>query len=138
LGRRVALLGLVCGTAFAVAVLAGAPVLPRLFTGDPQVYRQAMIVWPFFIAMLPAAGVVFALDGVLLGAGDVRYLRNLTLVAGLGGFLPAIWLAYALRLGLAGVWTGLVLFIAIRLAALLDRLRTGRWIVLGASLPARR
>ena len=56
-----------------------------------------MVAWPWFVAMQPLAGVVFALDGVLIGAGDVRYLRNLTIVAALGGFLPAIWLAYALR-----------------------------------------
>jgi putative MATE family efflux protein len=135
LARRIALIGLVSGGVFAVVILAGAPVLPRLFSADRQVYRQAMIVWPWFVAMLPLAGVVFALDGVLLGAGDVRYMRNLTLVAGLGGFLPAIWLAYGLRLGLGGVWAGLTLFIVIRLVALLYRVRTGGWIVLGAAVP---
>jgi Na+-driven multidrug efflux pump len=69
---------------------------------------------------------------VLIGAGDVRYLRDLTIVATLGGFLPAVWLAYALDLGLGGVWAGLTLFIVVRLIALLLRLRTGRW----AALPA--
>jgi MATE family, multidrug efflux pump len=135
LGRRIALIGLVCGVAFAVAILAGAPVLPRLFSGDAEVHRQAWSVWPWFVAMQPLAGVVFALDGVLLGAGDVRYMRNLTLVAALGGFLPAIWLAYGLRLGLGGIWAGLTLFVVVRLVALLDRLRTERWIVLGAARP---
>jgi putative MATE family efflux protein len=135
LGRRIALIGLLCGTGFATLVLAGAPVLPRLFSADAQVHRQAMIAWPWFVAMQPLAGVVFALDGVFLGAGDVRYMRNLTLVAGLGGFLPAIWLAYALRLGLGGVWAGLTLFIVIRLVGLLGRLRSGHWIVLGAAHP---
>jgi len=71
--------------------------------------------------------VVFALDGVLIGAGDLRYMRNLTIVATLGGFLPAIWLAYGLRLGLGGVWAGLTVFIVIRLVALLARVRSGRW-----------
>ena len=75
---------------------------------------------------------VFALDGVLIGAGDVRYLRNLTIVAALGGFLPAIWLAYALDLGLGGIWAGLTLFVVIRLVALLLRLRAGGWAVVGA------
>ena len=64
---------------------------------------------------MPFAGVVFALDGVLIGAGDVRFLRNLTIVAALGVFLPAIWLAYAFDLGLGGVWAGLFLFIVVRL-----------------------
>ncbi len=90
------------------------------------------MAWPWFVVMLPLAGVVFALDGVLIGAGDVRYLRNLTIVAALGGFLPAIWLAYAFDLGLGGIWAGLTLFVVIRLVALLLRLRNGGWAVTGA------
>jgi putative MATE family efflux protein len=133
LAGRIALIGLVCGTAFGVVILAGAALLPRLFSTDPQVYVQAMRAWPWFVAMQPLAGVVFALDGVLIGAGDVRYMRNLTIVAALAGFLPTIWLAYGLRLGLGGVWAGLTLFIVIRLVALLGRLRTGRWAVIGAT-----
>jgi Na+-driven multidrug efflux pump len=131
LGRRIAAIGLVCGTAFGVVVLAGAPVLPRLFSSDPDVYHQAMVAWPWFVGMQPLAGVVFALDGVFIGAGDVGYLRNLTIVAALGGFLPMVWLAYGLRLGLGGVWAGLTLFIVIRLALLLYRLRTEHWLVTG-------
>jgi Na+-driven multidrug efflux pump len=90
------------------------------------------VVWPWFVGLLPAAGVVYALDGVLIGAGDVRYLRDLTLTAALGGFLPAIWAAYALDLGLGGVWAGLGLFTLVRLTTLLLRLRSGRWAVVGA------
>ena len=91
-----------------------------------------MVAWPWFVAMQPFAGVVFALDGVLIGAGDVRYLRDLTVVAALGGFLPAIWFAYALDLGLGGIWAGLTLFVLIRLVGVLLRLRSGRWAVVGA------
>ena len=132
LARRIARVGLLCGAAFAVVILAGAGVLPRLFTGDPEVYRQAMRAWPWFAGMQPAAGVVFALDGVLIGAGDLRFLRDLTIGAALGGFLPAIWLAYGLRLGLGGIWAGLALFVLIRLVAMLARTGTGRWAVVGA------
>lgn len=131
LARRISLVGLASGVAFALVVLAGAPVLPALFSDEPRVHAQAMLAWPWFVAMQPLAGVVFALDGVLIGAGDVRYMRDLTLVAALGGFLPAIWLAWLLDLGLGGVWAGLTLFIVIRLVALLLRLRSGRWAVVG-------
>ncbi|MEU7610756.1 MATE family efflux transporter [Micromonospora sp. NPDC049204] len=132
LARRIGLLGGVCGVAFALVVAAGAGVVPSWFSSDEGVRDQAMVAWPWFVAMLPLAGVVFALDGVLIGAGDVRYLRNLTIVAALGGFLPAIWLAYVLDLGLGGIWAGLTLFVAIRLVALLLRLRNGNWAVPGA------
>ncbi|GGR70259.1 MATE family efflux transporter [Micromonospora fulviviridis] len=132
LARRIALLGGLCGVAFAVVIAAGAGLVPSWFSSDPQVREQAMVAWPWFVALQPIGGVVFALDGVLIGAGDVRYLRNLTIVAALGGFLPAIWLAYGLDLGLGGIWAGLTLFVVLRLVALLLRLRSGAWAVVGA------
>ena len=59
-------------------------------------------------------------------------LRNLTIVSALGFFLPAIWAAYGLGLGLGGIWFGLTLFVVARLVGLLLRLRSGRWAVVGA------
>ncbi|MFI7429331.1 MATE family efflux transporter [Micromonospora sp. NPDC049836] len=132
LARRIALVGGACGVAFAVLIAAGAGLVPSWFSADPQVREQAMVAWPWFVALQPIGGVVFALDGVLIGAGDVRYLRNLTIVAAFGGFLPAIWLAYGLDLGLGGIWAGLLLFVVLRLVALLLRLRSGGWAVVGA------
>ena len=74
------------------------------------------------------AGVVFALDGVLMGAGDVGYLRTVTLGAALLGFLPLSLLAAPFGWGLAGIWTGLCLFIALRLVGLLARMAGDRWL----------
>jgi putative MATE family efflux protein len=124
---RITRIGGVCGVAFGLAVAAGTYALPRLFTPDAAVHLRALEAWPWFVAMQPLAGVVFALDGVLIGAGDVRFMRDLTLVAGLGFFLPAIWLAYALDLGLGGVWAGLTLFIVVRLVGMVVRVRGTRW-----------
>lgn len=131
LARRIAGVGITTGVGFALVIAAGAPVLPGLFTDDRRVVDQALMAWPWFAAMQPAAGLVFALDGVLLGAGDVRYLRNLTIVASLGAFLPGVLLAGRLDLGLGGVWAALTLFIVVRLVALLLRVRSGRWAVAG-------
>ncbi|GAB3145780.1 MATE family efflux transporter Mmp [Micromonospora sonneratiae] len=132
LARRVTVISGVCGVGFAVLIGVGAGVIPTWFSADPQVRDQAMIAWPWFVAMLPVAGLVFALDGVLIGAGDVRYLRNVTIAAALGAFLPAIWTGYLLDLGLGGIWAGLSLFMVVRLATLLWRIRSGRWAVVGA------
>jgi putative MATE family efflux protein len=132
LARRIALIGLGCGAAFAVLILLGAHALPRWFSPDPHVYAQAAIVWPWFVAMQPIAGVVFAIDGVLIGAGDLAFLRNLTVGAALAGFLPSIWLALGLDLGLGAIWFGLTLFIVIRFAGSIIRLRNGHWAVPGA------
>ena len=67
---RVVRWGLGTGVVVAVLLLALRPVLPPLFTDDPAVLAQAVVVWWFLALMQPLAGVVFALDGVLMGAGD--------------------------------------------------------------------
>ncbi|MFJ3176718.1 MATE family efflux transporter [Streptomyces roseus] len=127
----VGLLGGVCGLGFAVVLGAGATGLVGLFTTDRAVLNQALAAWPWLVIMLPLAGVVLALEGVLTGAGDLKYLRNLSLVSVLGVFLPAIWLTHTLHLGLGGIWVGLTLFFALRLVALVPWLIRGRWTVVG-------
>jgi putative MATE family efflux protein len=130
---RVAGWGGLAGLVFGAALLAGHTVLPALFSTDAAVLATAGSVWPLLAATQPLAGVVFALDGVLIGAGDVRFLRDVTLASALGGFLPLVWLAYGLRLGLVGVWVGLVAFVAIRLAGMLWRIAGRRWTEAGAA-----
>jgi putative MATE family efflux protein len=134
LARRVSVVGIATGVGFAVVVGAGAGVLPELFTGDRQVIDQALLAWPWFVAMQPVAGLVFALDGVLLGAGDMRFLRNLIIVSGFGAFLPGVLLAGRLDLGLGGVWAALALFIAVRAVGMVIRVRGTRWARVGATL----
>ncbi len=129
LARRIAVIGFGCGVAFAVVILAGAHALPRLFSPDPHVYAQAAAIWPWFVVMQPIAGVVFAVDGILIGAGDVAFLRNLTVAGAVLGFLPSIALAMALNLGLPGIWCGLTLFVVIRFIGSVIRLRAGTWAV---------
>lgn len=126
--RRVALWGLATGTGVALLLLALRGVVPPLFTDDPAVVEQALLVWWFLAAMQPLAGVVFALDGVLMGAGDVGYLRTLTIGSAVVGFLPLSLLSGPLDWGLAGVWTGLCLFIGFRLAGVLVRVAGDRWL----------
>jgi putative MATE family efflux protein len=126
--RRVTLWGLGTGVGVAAALLALRPVVLPLFTDDPAVVAQATVAWWFLAAMQPLAGVVFALDGVLMGAGDVGYLRTVTIGAALVGFVPLSLLAVPLGWGLAGVWTGLTLFIALRLVGVLARVAGDRWL----------
>jgi len=131
LAWRITRMGMWCGLAIGVTVLAGARLIPRAFTDDPGVIAQTRYAWFWFAGMQPLAGIVFAIDGILIGAGDLRFMRNLTLVATLG-FLPALWLAYGLNGGLTGIWAGLTLFIVIRFVAGVWRLRGVRWAPVGA------
>ncbi len=124
--------GLVFGTGLGVVFAAVSGLLPHVFTSDATVLAEIPHAWWFFVALQPVAGVVFALDGVLLGAGDAAYLRNATLFAAATGFLPLVWLSFAFGWGLAGIWTGLTLFMLVRMATVVGRARSERWAVTGA------
>jgi putative MATE family efflux protein len=134
--RRVTLWGLGTGVLVAGVLVTLRGVLPPLFTDDSAVVAQAGLVWWFLAGMQPLAGVVFALDGVLMGAGDVGYLRTVTIGAAVVGFLPLSLLAAPLGWGLAGVWSGLMLFIALRLVAVLVRVAGDRWLTAPVSVSA--
>ena len=126
--RRVTWWGLGTGLLVAALLLVLRPVVLPLFTDDPAVVAQATVAWWFLAAVQPLAGVVFAQDGVLMGAGDVGYLRTLTIGSALLGFLPLSLLALPLGWGLAGVWAGLALFIALRLVGVVVRVAGDEWL----------
>ncbi|WP_083662502.1 MULTISPECIES: MATE family efflux transporter [unclassified Rhodococcus (in: high G+C Gram-positive bacteria)] len=138
LAWRITAWSTVFATGLALAFLLGGDVIPALFTDDPAVLEQIDVAWWFFVALMPAAGVVFALDGVLLGAGDAAFLRTATLASALFGFLPVVWCSLVWGWGLAGIWTGLTVFIVFRMAAVVWRTRSGRWAVAGADRQIRR
>lgn len=129
--RRMVEWGVLSGLFFAVAVLAARPYLPALFTSDEGV-RSALLAALLAVAALqPVAGVVFVLDGVLIGAGDMRYLAATTALA-TAVFLPAALAAYRLETGLTGLWTALGLWMLTRLVTLGLRARGEAWLVTGA------
>lgn len=127
LGRRVTAWSTAFAVGIAAALAALQGVLPRLFTTDSAVLDALTVPWWFLVGMIPVAGVVFALDGVLLGASDAAYLRSATMAAALVGFLPLIWLSYAFGWGLAGIWSGLAAFMVLRCAAVVVRFQGHRW-----------
>lgn len=117
-------------------VMAGLYLLGRdpilgLLASNGDVREQMASVWWLFVVIVPVAGVVFALDGVLLGAGDAKYLRTATLLSAIVGFLPIIWLSAIFGWGLPGIWTGLVMFVLIRAITVVTRVRGGHWLRVG-------
>jgi putative MATE family efflux protein len=125
--------GLYAGIGFAVIYGAGWLLVPQIFSSDAAVLHQAHVLWPWFVGMQPAAGIVFALDGVLIGAGDVAFLRTITIIAGVFAFAPLNLAALHWHWGLGGVWAGLTAFIVVRLVGMLWRTRGERWVVLGVA-----
>lgn len=126
--------GLVAGCLFGAVLLALSGVLPHAFSDDPQVIDRAHAIWVMFALMQPAAAVVFALDGILIGAGDTRYLAGSMLLAGLGTYVPIALIALAAGWGIQGVWAGLLALMAVRLVTLAWRLRSRRWAIVGAAV----
>ncbi|WP_319445401.1 MULTISPECIES: MATE family efflux transporter [unclassified Mycobacterium] len=128
---RVTIFSTVAAAVLAAVFALGASVFPQLFTTDRSVLDVIGVPWWFLVAQLPVAGIVFALDGVLLGAGDARFMRNATLASALLGFLPLIWLSLAFGWGLVGIWSGLTTFMVLRLAFAGWRAWSGSWLVAG-------
>jgi MATE family, multidrug efflux pump len=120
----------VVGTLFALVLGPLAHVVPRAFSDDRAVLHQAVLLWPFFALMQPLCGAVFALDGILIGASDTRYLMWSMLVAS-AVFIPLAALAYAFCWGVIGVWVALDVLIGARLALLAVRFAGRRWAVVG-------
>jgi putative MATE family efflux protein len=128
---QVARLGGWAGIGFAALLAAGWTVIPAIFTSSPDVLHQLHLLWPWFVTMIPIAGVLFALDGVLIGAGDVAFMRTLTIIAALFGFIPLSLGALHWGWGIGGVWAGLLAFVVIRFVGMFVRTRGNRWLVLG-------
>jgi Na+-driven multidrug efflux pump len=128
---RVTIFSAVASAVLAGVFAAGASVFPRVFTADRSVLDAIGVPWWFMVAQLPVAGIVFALDGVLLGAGDAKFMRNATLISALVGFLPLIWLSLIFGWGLVGIWSGLSAFMVLRLIFVGWRAFSGRWLVPG-------
>lgn len=125
--------GLALGIALGLLFAAAEPVLPGVFTTDAAVLAEIPHAWWFFVALQPVAGVVFALDGVLLGAGDAAFLRTATLTSALVGFLPVVWASLVFGWGLIGIWSGLAAFMVLRLASVVARTHGAGWAVPGAA-----
>jgi putative MATE family efflux protein len=128
--RRMIAWSVVVGTAFALTLGALAHVLPRAFSSDHAVLHQAALLWPFFALMQPLGGAVFALDGILIGASDTRYLMW-SMLAASALFIALAATAYELGWGVVGVWVALDVLIGARLALLGVRFAGRRWAVVG-------
>jgi putative MATE family efflux protein len=118
------------GAVFAAILAPLSHALPAAFTSDPRVLHEAALLWPFLAAMQPLGGAVFALDGILIGAGDTRYLMW-SMLAASAVFVALAALALALGWGVIGVWAALDVLIAARLALLWPRFARRRWAVVG-------
>ncbi|MDH6576364.1 MATE family efflux transporter [Kitasatospora sp. MAP5-34] len=129
--RRMVQWGIGSGVALGVLMVLTRPLYVPLFSADPAVRHQLSTVLLLAALTQPVGGLVFVLDGVLMGAGDGTYLAW-AMLGTLAVFAPVAIALPALGGGLAALWWAMNLFMLVRGGFLWHRFRTGAWLVTGA------
>jgi putative MATE family efflux protein len=129
--------GIGFGVLTGLLLAAVAPWVGALFTSDREVQSVLAVALWILAAGQPVAGYVFVLDGVLIGAGDARYLALAGLV-NLAVYLPLLaavaWSGTAGGAGLGWLWAAFAVgYMAARAVTLGLRARSDRWMVLGSA-----
>ncbi|WP_406112904.1 MATE family efflux transporter [Kitasatospora purpeofusca] len=129
--RRMIEWGVGAGAVLGVLIVVARPLYVPLFSPDPAVQQELNTVLLLLALCQPVSGLVYVLDGVLMGAGDGTYLAW-AMLATLVVFAPAALAVPASGTGLAGLWWALNLFMLVRAGFLAERARGGKWLVTGA------
>ncbi|MFD3991781.1 MATE family efflux transporter [Streptomyces sp. NPDC058583] len=130
--RRMVQWGVLSGVVLGALLIVARPLFIPLFTGDTVVQDTLLPALLVVALSQPISGVVFVLDGVLMGAGDGPYLAWAMLLT-LAVFAPVALLVPVLGGGLTALWWAMTLMMSVRMATLWFRSRSGRWIVTGAT-----
>ncbi|MFJ8782473.1 MATE family efflux transporter [Streptomyces sp. NPDC102476] len=130
--RRMVEWGIAVGVTLGVLVVLSRPLFLPLFTGDPAVKDTALPALVIVALSQPICGVVFVLDGVLMGAGDGPYLAK-AMILTLAVFAPVALLIPTLGGGLTALWAAMTLMMTVRMLTLWLRSRSGHWLVTGAT-----
>ena len=127
----------VIGWSVTIGIVTGLPLvalhapLAGIFTADAAVVALAGFLIVHVGAMAPLGGVSFALDGILIGAGDQRFLARAMVLAAMVT-LPVMAATRLAGLGIGWLWGTIWLFILARSVILLVRFRGDRWQVVGS------
>jgi len=124
--------GVVVGVGVAVVLAATRPWIAAVFTDVAGVRSLAEDLLLVVALLQPLNAVVFVLDGVLIGAGDQRYLARAMVGATLLGFVPAAALVSGLDAGVVALWGALACWFVARGIGVGVRYAGNRWQVTGA------
>ncbi|MBH0117333.1 MATE family efflux transporter [Salinibacterium sp. NG253] len=135
--RRLIELGIGSGIVLGVLVLLSSPWIGFAFSSDPEVRSGLAALLPVLALGIPIAGFVFVLDGVLIGAGDARYLALSGLI-NLAVYVPLLWWVDVADLtsvsAIVALWCAFGLgYIGARAVTLGLRARGDRWLIPGAT-----
>lgn len=126
---RLMVWGMLGGAVLGASLAATASWVPLIFTSDQDVRTAAVGALVVVGFSLPLGGLVYILDGILIGAGDNVYLA-LAGIFTLVVHAPLAWLVHSADLGLVWLWWAWVAFMAARGLTLWLRQRGQAWMVL--------
>jgi len=133
--RRLIQWGIGSGVVLGILLAASSFVLGPVFTSTTEVQDALAAVALLMAVGVPLAGYVFVLDGVLIGAGDAKYLA-ITGLVNLGVYLPLLAAVYFFASGDSAIlwlWAALGFgYIGARAVTLGLRSRSTAWMVTGA------
>jgi len=131
IGRRTIVWSVGVGITLGLALLVARDSVSGLFSNDPAVVGLAGFLLLHVGLMAPLSGVAFALDGILIGAGDQRFMARAMTASAL--VATAVMAAGRLAdLGIGWLWAAIWVFVAGRSVILGARFRGNHWVVLGA------
>ncbi|HMC68146.1 MAG TPA: MATE family efflux transporter, partial [Mycobacteriales bacterium] len=127
-------LGFVAASVLCVSVIVTSPLVPHIFTSDRAVVDKAIVALLFLgVGQLPGCP-TFVFDGVLMGGSDFAYVKWVT-VASLVAFAPfSVAVLVWHGLGIAGIWTGLLVWTTTRGALNWRRFRSPHWTAISAAV----
>lgn len=128
MGKTLILCGAVAGLLFGIAFLGAQDSIASFFTNSTDVKLLLTTGVILLIALFqPLNGIIFVLDGFLIGARDTRFLMWAMLIGALGIFVPISWMSLHWGWGLMGIWVGVSALMSWRLLTLLYRFSSRRW-----------
>jgi len=128
MGKILILCGSAAGLLFGIAFIGAEDVIVNFFTnsGDVKLLLGGGVI--LLVAFFqPLNGIVFVLDGLLIGARDTRFLMWAMLIGALGIFVPISWMSLHWGWDLTGIWAGIGALMTWRLVTLLCRFFSRKW-----------
>ncbi len=97
--------------------------LGRLFSNETGVLNAFYSIFFILILGLPMNTIAFVFDGLFKGLGEMKYLRNVLLLATFIGFVPTLYFGRYMGWGLYGIWMAFTIWMIIRGGALVWKFR---------------
>lgn len=114
-GKILIFYGFFLGVFISIILICFGTSLFSLFTNDPLIKNQLKNIYWFIVLYQPMNGLIFLLDGILIGVLDTRFLMIELFVASFIGYIPLAYLSYFYHWGITGIWVGLTVFLGVRL-----------------------